>query len=233
MTKLTWLGHSTWLLETDGHRVIVDPFLSDNPSATVEADEFSDCSHVLITHGHFDHIADATKIASASGATVIAIYEIAQWFSDKQKIENTIGMNIGGEAVLPFGTVKMVPALHSNSLPDGSPAGLAAGFIVTLPELRIYFAGDTAFFGDMTYYAKNVDIALIPIGDLFTMGLKDSIEAIQSISPKKVLPTHYNTWPPIEVDVQAWSDQVKAETTADPLVPAVNEAIELTASGNA
>lgn len=228
MTKLTWLGHSTWLIEVEGQRVILDPFLSDNPSATAKPEQFDDCDFVLISHGHFDHVADASQIASRSDATVVAIYEIAEWFNKKQQVQNTVGMNIGGEVNLPFGTIKMVPALHSNSLPDGSPAGLAAGYLITdLSGQRLYFACDTAFFGDMVHYAKNVDVAVLPIGDLFTMGIKDSIRTIQAISPKKVLPTHYNTWPPIEVDVQAWSDEVKADTNAEPIVLQVNESIEL------
>ena len=227
MTKLTWLGHSTWLIETAGHRVLLDPFLTDNPSATKLPDDFNDCSHVLISHGHFDHIADAASITSSSGATLVAVFEIAQWFSEKHQIQNTIGMNIGGEVELPFGSVKMVPAIHSNSLPDGSPAGIAAGFLLTLESHRVYFACDTAYFGDMSYYSQNADVAILPIGNLFTMGIDDSIRAIQSISPKKVLPTHYNTWAPIEVDVHEWSEKVRAETDAKPVVLRVNESLDL------
>ena len=227
MTKLTWLGHSSWLIENAGHRVLLDPFLIDNPSATKSPEEFMDCSHILISHGHFDHIADAASIATKSGATVIAVYEIAEWFSKNHGVENTIGMNVGGEIELPFARVKMVPALHSNSLPDGSPAGVAAGFVLIVSHKRIYFACDTAYFGDMPFYAGSADVAVLPIGDLFTMGPTDSIAAIKAIAPKTVLPTHYNTWPPIEVDVDDWFARVKSETNAEPITLSVNDTFVL------
>ncbi len=227
MTKITWLGHASWLIETDNHKILLDPFLTDNPSATKQVDDFQDCTHLLISHGHFDHIADAPAIVSQSDATVIGIFEITQWFSEKHGATKTVGMNIGGEVHLPFGSVKMTPALHSNSLPDGSPSGLAAGFLLTIQDQRIYFACDTAFFGDMAYYASSVDVAVLPIGDLFTMGIQDSVDAIKFIKPKKVLPTHYNTWPPIEVDPDLWAQRVREDTAAEPVVLSVNESIQL------
>lgn len=227
MTKITWLGHASWQIETDQHKILLDPFLTDNPSATKEIDDFRDCTHLLISHGHFDHIADAPQIASQSDATVVAIFEIAQWFSEKHGIANTVGMNVGGEAQLPFGIVKMTPALHSNSLPDGSPSGLAAGFLLTIAGQRIYFACDTAIFGDMAYYTSGADVAILPIGDLFTMGVQDSIEAINLIKPNKVLPTHYNTWPPIEVDPHQWAERVREDTAAEPVILKVNESLQI------
>ena len=137
-------------------------------------------------------------------------------------------MNIGGQVKLDFATVKMVPALHSSQLPDGSNGGVPAGFVVMADEKKIYFACDTALFSDMQLIGKmGIDLAVLPIGDLFTMGVDDSIEAIKLINPKSVLPTHYNTFPPIEQDAAAWSKRVATETSAQPIVLKPGESHEL------
>ncbi|QDT08622.1 metal-dependent hydrolase [Stieleria marina] len=227
MIKLTWLSHATWLIETGEHRILLDPFLSDNPTATVKPADLDDISHVLISHGHFDHVADAAEIANAHQATLVAIYETAQWFADKHSVASTIGMNLGGATKLPFGTVKMVPALHSNALPDGTYGGAPAGYVLSIQGKRIYFACDTALFSDMALYAHGVDVAVLPIGDLFTMGIDDSIEAIKLIEPQQVVPAHYNTWPPIEQDAQAWAEKVQSQTSATPKVLSVGEVWEI------
>ena len=227
MTKLTWLGHSSWLLETNSHRVLIDPFFTDNPAATSRASDFDSISHILITHGHFDHVADVAEIAKANDSTLVAMFEICQWFSKHHGITDGMGMNLGGQTSLPFGSLKMVPALHSSSLPDGSYAGSAAGLMLSIDGKRIYFAGDTALFSDMKLYAHGVDVAVLPIGDLFTMGIDDSVEATKLIDPKSVLPTHYGTWPPIEQDAGLWSDKISNETNATPVVLAVGESHEI------
>lgn len=227
MTKLTWLSHGSWLIETNSHRILLDPFLNDNPAATIKSGDLSDISHILISHGHFDHVADAAAIAKANHATIVGIFEIAQWFANKHSVESTMGMNLGGSVELPFGQVKMVPALHSNSLPDESYGGDPAGFVLTLEGKRVYFACDTALFSDMRLHAHGVDVAVLPIGDLYTMGIEDSIQAIKLIEPKCVLPAHYNTWPPIEQDADAWAEQVSGETNAAPVVLKVGEAFEV------
>jgi L-ascorbate metabolism protein UlaG (beta-lactamase superfamily) len=226
--KLTWLGHASWMIETGGHRVLLDPFLDDNPSAKVKADEIGDVSHILVSHGHFDHVADVASIGKRSGATVVANYEIAQWFGAKHGLADTIGMNIGGLVALPFGRVKMVPAIHSSSLPDGSYGGVAAGFVIESESKRVYFACDTSLFSDMRIIGKvGLDAAVLPIGDLFTMGVEDSIEAIDLLQPKLAVPTHYGTWPPIEQDAQAWATLVSEKTSARPVVLAVGEPIDV------
>ena len=227
MTKLTWLGHGSWLIEAGDHRVLLDPFLTDNPSAKDKPQDLDPISHILISHGHFDHVADAAAIANRNGATIVAIFEIAQWFATKQSVESTLGMNLGGSVELPFGTVKMVPALHSSDLPDGSYGGNPAGFLISIAGKRIYFACDTAIFSDMKLYASGVDVAVLPIGDLFTMGIDDSVAATKLIGPKAVLPAHYNTWPPIEQDAQKWAERIRGETDADPVVLAVGESFEV------
>jgi L-ascorbate metabolism protein UlaG (beta-lactamase superfamily) len=216
--EITWLGHATWLVETDKHQLLVDPFLDDNPAASCKSADVSP-NFILVTHGHFDHVADAVKIATRTGATVIAMVEICAWLKG-QGLEKTQQLNLGGGVALPFGHVKMTLAHHSSLLPDGSPAGSPAGFLLTLDGAkRLYFAGDTALFLDMQLIgAKGLDLVVLPIGDLFTMGPEDSIEAIKLLKPRHVAPCHYNTWPLIRQDAKKWAEQVRAETEAEPHV---------------
>lgn len=227
MTKLTWLSHATWLVETGSHRILIDPFFTDNPAATHQASDFDSIDHILITHGHFDHVADVAEIAKANDSKIVAMFEICQWFTAKHDLTNNVGMNLGGVAELPFGTVKMIPALHSSSLPDGTYGGSAAGLLLSIEGKRIYFAGDTALFTDMKLHAHGVDVAVLPIGDLFTMGIDDSVQATQLIEPDVVLPTHYGTWPPIEQDANTWAKKISSETKATPIVLAVGESHSL------
>jgi L-ascorbate metabolism protein UlaG (beta-lactamase superfamily) len=230
MAKLTWHGHATWLIETGKHKVLVDPYFTDNPAAKVKSDDVA-CDFILITHGHEDHTTDAVKVAKRTGALVVCNWEIHLWLQNKG-IKNTQPMNTGGTVKLPFGSVKMTIAHHSSSMPDGTYAGNPNGYVVTLAEgaqaRRIYFAGDTSLFLDMQLYGRGgLDLAVLPIGDLFTMGVEDSIEAIKLLAPRRVAPSHYNTWPPIEQDAGAWAARVNGETKAQPIVPEVGRAIEL------
>lgn len=223
-TKLTWLSHGSWLIEAAGHRVLLDPFLGDNPVAKTTAESLEQISHILLSHGHFDHIADVASIANRCGSTVIANFEVAQWLQSNHDVQKLEMMNPGGEISTPFGRVKMVPAEHSSSLPDGSYGGVATGFVITFEDdKRVYFACDTAYFSDMAWYAQGVDVAVLPIGDRFTMGIEDSVAATKLIQPKQVLPAHYNTWPPIAQDTQVWAEKIKLATDAEPIVLAVDE----------
>ena len=216
--ELTWLGHACWLIEHDGHRILLDPFLNDSPTAPKKAADV-DADTILVSHGHIDHVADVAEIANRCGSTVVAVFEIAEWFSNKHSVENTIGMNIGGSLELPFGSIKMTPAVHSSQLPDGSYGGVAAGFLILIGDRKIYFACDTALFSDMKLIAeKEIDLAVLPIGDQFTMGPKDSVRAVKYLNAKQVLPSHYNTWPPIEQDANDWAEVVKAGTITQPFV---------------
>jgi L-ascorbate metabolism protein UlaG (beta-lactamase superfamily) len=218
MTRLRWLGHGSWEIKTAEHTVLLDPFLNDNPTSPVSADEMT-ADFILVSHGHFDHVADVASIANRCGATVVAIYEIAEWFGTNHSVENAIGMNIGGTVKLPFGDVKMTPALHSSQLPDGSYGGMPAGFVVAIGDSKVYFACDTALFSDMALVgAAGIDLAVVPIGDHFTMGPDESVEAVKLIGPKRAAPAHYNTFPPIEQDANAWADRIRAETDAEPVV---------------
>jgi L-ascorbate metabolism protein UlaG (beta-lactamase superfamily) len=225
--ELTWLGHASWAIKADDHHILIDPFLNDSPTAPVKADDV-EANFILVSHGHFDHVADVASIANRTGATVVSNYEIATWFAEKHQVKNTLGMNLGGGADLPFGRAKLTIAFHSSQLPDGSYGGNPGGWLLTIGEKRIYFACDTALFSDMQLIGnKGIDLAVLPIGDLFTMGPDDSIEAIHLILPKKVAPSHYNTWPPIAQDAAAWAERVKRETIAEPIVVKPGEMIKL------
>ena len=168
-TELTWLGHATWSVATGRHTLLIDPYLDGNPAAAVKADSVA-ADFILVTHGHEDHVADAVKIAKRTGATVVANYEICNWLG-KQGVEKTQPMNLGGSCPMPFGRVKMTIAFHSSVFADGSAAGNPGGFLLTLGSHKLYFAGDTALFSDMALIgAGGLDLAVLPIGDVFTMG---------------------------------------------------------------
>ncbi len=214
--EFTWLGHGSWSIAAGAHQILLDPFLDDSPTAPVRSDEVA-ADFILVSHGHFDHVADVVKIARRTGAVVIANYEICQWVA-KQGIERTDPMNLGGTIVQPFGRVKMTLAHHSSGLPDGTPGGSPGGFLLTMSEKRIYFACDTAMFSDIRLVGTGIDLAVLPIGDRFTMGVADSIEAIKLIQPTRVAPAHYNTWPLIEQDAAAWATRVRNETNSLPVV---------------
>src|SRR5436305_11902572 len=219
MPELTWLGHASWQLKTGKHTLLIDPFLDDSPTAPIKAKDAA-ADFILVSHGHFDHIADAAKIANRTGAMVISNYEITTWLAKNHGVKKTLGGNLGGGANLPFGRVKLTLAFHSSSLPDGSNGGNPCGFLLTLTSgEKIYFACDTALFLDMKLIGSGgLDLAVLPIGDLYTMGPDDSIDAIKLLNPKQVAPCHYSTWPPIAQDASAWGEQVRSHTAAEPIV---------------
>jgi L-ascorbate metabolism protein UlaG (beta-lactamase superfamily) len=226
MATITWYGHATWLLDTGKHKVLVDPFFDDNPSSPIKADKAA-ADFILLTHGHEDHTADAVKVAKRTGATVLCNWEIHLWLQ-KHGVKNSQGMNTGGAFKLPFGSAKMTIAHHSSSMPDGTYAGNPSGWLVEADGKRLYWAGDTSLFLDMQLYGRGgLDLAVLPIGDLFTMGVEDSIEAIKLLGPKRAAPSHYNTWPPIEQDGKAWAARVKSETKAEPIVVKPGESFSI------
>jgi L-ascorbate metabolism protein UlaG (beta-lactamase superfamily) len=216
--KLTWLGHSAFSFDVDGHPVLIDPFLTGNPLAAAAPDDLA-AEYILLSHGHGDHVGDTVSIAKRTGATVITNFEISNWL-EAQGVEKTIGLNVGGQYDCGFMTVKSTPAIHSSSLPDGSNGGLSSGYILTTAHgQRLYFAGDTALFSDMQLIGdEGIDLAFVPIGDYFTMGPDDSLKAINFVRPKIVVPMHYNTFPPIMQEAGAWANRVSSETDATPIV---------------
>ena len=226
--ELTWLGHASWQLKTGQHTILVDPFLDDSPTAPFKAKDAA-ADFILVSHGHFDHIADAGKIANRTGATVVSCYEITTRLAKNKSVKNTVGGNLGGGVNLPFGRVKLTLAFHSSALPDGSNGGNPCGFLLTLTTgEKIYFACDTGLFGDMALVgAGGLDLAVLPIGDLFTMGPDDALEAVKLLKPKKVVPSHYNTWPPIAQDANKWAERVRAEAKCEAVVLAPGESIKL------
>ncbi|MEX2188343.1 MAG: metal-dependent hydrolase [Pirellulales bacterium] len=228
MSTLTWLGHNCWSLEAAGTHVLIDPFLDDSPVAPVRSADVK-ADYILVSHGHYDHVADAVKIAQRTGAPVASNFEICEWLA-KQGVKHTEPMNLGGSIAAPFGRVKSTIAHHSSVLPDGAPGGNPGGFLLTLADGAVYFACDTALFGDMALYARGengapLELAVLPIGDRFTMGPGDSIEALKLLRPRRVLPAHYNTWPPIAQDAGAWAKRVREETDTEPIVLSPGESM--------
>ena len=209
----TWFGHATQMLDVNGTKLLVDPFFSGNPAATITADK-AQADYILVSHGHGDHVGDAVAIAKRTGATVIANAEIVNWFEGKG-VAKTHAQHIGGGFNYPFGYLKLTQAVHGSALPDGSNGGNPAGFLLTADGKKIYLACDTGLFGDMKLIGEEgIDLAVLPIGDNYTMGPDDALRAVKLFQPKHVIPVHYNTWDLIAQDVQAWAKRVTAETSA-------------------
>jgi L-ascorbate metabolism protein UlaG (beta-lactamase superfamily) len=217
--KITWLGHSCFDLESEGTRLLIDPYLNDNPTAPIKAEQ-TGADYILLTHGHFDHVTDAPAIAKRTGAKVLAGFEVTEWLKREGVAEDkVVPLNPGGAVKQPFGRVKFTIAHHSSSTPDGAYGGVPGGFVIELAGKRLYFAGDTALFLDMKLIGLGgLDLAVLPIGDQFTMGPEDSVEAVKFLNPKKVAPCHYNTWPPIAQDAAAWAEEIRRHSAAEPVV---------------
>jgi L-ascorbate metabolism protein UlaG (beta-lactamase superfamily) len=222
-TRVRWLGHAALLLESDGRSVLIDPFLTGNPKAAVSANEVS-ADLILISHGHGDHVGDAVAISRRTGATVATNYEISEWLQKPTQGlsgPKVHGLQHGGSFVFDQSVrVKLTIAFHGSALPDGSNGGNPSGFILTFADgTKVYDAADTALFGDMKLIGEEgLDLAIIPIGDYYTMGPDDALRAVKLLQPRFVLPIHYNTFPPIAQDAAAWAARVTNETAAQPVV---------------
>jgi L-ascorbate metabolism protein UlaG (beta-lactamase superfamily) len=206
---IRFLGQSCFEIKAGGATVLTDPFLSGNPLAAAQADEMEPDA-ILLTHGHADHLGDTVDIAKRTGATVLAIVELAHEIGGNG-VENVVDPNLGGTVTFDWGWVKLVPAWHTAVTPSGTPH-VAAGLLIHIGDRTIYHLGDTCLFSDMQLIARRghrIDLALVPIGGHYTMDRFDAVTAVEFINPQQVIPCHYNTFPPIEADAQAYKQDVQ------------------------
>lgn len=220
--KYTFLGHACFKIDTGKERLLFDPFLTGNSQAAVKADKVR-CDYILLSHAHGDHFGDANEIALRTGALVVAIPEVISLFSDS--VSNFQPMNLGGQFKADFGTVKMVQAWHS----CGAAGGIPCGFIIKFNEgPTIYYSGDTALFGDMKLFGElfDIDYAIMPIGDNYTMGPDDALLAAKFLKAKHVIPLHYNTWPVIAQNAEDFKKSA-GEKGIDVMIVKPGETIEL------
>ena len=217
---ITWLGHSAFLIENDGTRVLIDPFLSGNPTAARSADEV-EADAILLTHGHADHYGDTVDIARRTGAAVLAIVEVASEIAGKLDDGHQVfDPNIGGTVTFDWGWVKLTPAWHTGMTPDGT-AHTPAGLLIGMGDKVVYHLGDTALFSDLKLVAQRgdqVDVALMCIGGHYTMDRIDAVTAAELVGARQVIPCHYGTFPPIETDVQAFKSEVETSTASEVVV---------------
>lgn len=202
--ELTYYGHSCFGLRVGGSRLLFDPFIRPNELAKEVPVEQIEADFILLSHGHFDHVSEVEEIGKRTSAPLVGMFEVLSWFEQKG-LDAPYKMNIGGRAQFPFGAVKMVPAVHSSSMPDGSYGGVAGGFVLEATEGNLYFAGDTALTYEMKLIGERtkLNVALLPIGDNFTMGIDDALQAAQWLGVKRVVGMHYDTFPPIKLDREA------------------------------
>jgi L-ascorbate metabolism protein UlaG (beta-lactamase superfamily) len=209
--KATFHGHACFVLEQDGKRVIIDPFLTGNPAADIGPDQLPRLDAILLSHGHGDHLGDAVSLARQHKATIVATFELAQFCSDQGAPSH--GMHIGGAHEFPFGRVKLVPAFHGGRV-EGDKTGRyttnPAGVVVTISGTSVYHTGDTGLTLEMQLLAgpPRIDLMLVPIGDNYTMGVEDAARAVEFVKPKNVIPMHYNTWDLIKADPQEFKRHV-------------------------
>jgi L-ascorbate metabolism protein UlaG (beta-lactamase superfamily) len=215
---IRFLGHSAVELTSGDTTVLVDPFITGNPKATVEASELEP-THILLTHGHQDHYGDIIDIAKRTNATVVALTEIAGEIGE-QGVENVLNPNFGGTVSFDWGWVKLVPAWHTSTTPNGTVTP-PAGLLIHIGGTLVYHLGDTALFSDMQLISRRgdkVDVALVPIGGHFTMDRHDAVTAVEFINPGTVIPIHYDTMPVIETDAEAFKADVESQTSAQVVI---------------
>jgi len=226
VVKLTYHGHSCFGIDVDGTRLLIDPFLTGNELADITADQV-EADYILISHGHGDHVGDTIQIAERTGAMTISNFEIQCWLA-AQGVERTHPLHIGGGYDFPFGRVKLTIAHHGSALPDGSYGGQPAGFLLYLEGKKIYHACDTGLFYDMKLIGEEgLDVAILPIGDNFTMGPDDALRAVKLLEPQVVIPIHYDTFEVIQQDPGAFAARVEAETAAKCVVLKAGDTYQL------
>jgi L-ascorbate metabolism protein UlaG (beta-lactamase superfamily) len=212
--EIRFLGHACFELTEGDTRVLVDPFLTGNPKAAASADEVEP-THILLTHGHADHYGDIEAIAKRTGAQVVAIVEIANELGEAG-VENVSDPNLGGTVKFDWGWVKLVPAWHTSTTPKGQ-VNVPAGLLIGIGGKTVYHLGDTALFSDLELIARRgdpIDVALMCIGGHYTMDRIDAVTAAEFVGATTVIPCHYDTFPPIETDVQAFKSEVESQTSS-------------------
>jgi L-ascorbate metabolism protein UlaG (beta-lactamase superfamily) len=213
---LTFLGHSAWRITHGDHDILIDPFITGNPSAEkagIRADDLHP-THIILSHGHGDHLGDTVEIAERSGAQVIAVYELANYLKQQGvKADHVHDMATGGGHDFSFGRVKFTVAHHGSATDDGIYLGPASGILLTIGGTTIYHAGDTALFSDMKLIGARhpIDVAILPIGDNYTMDIDDAVTAVEFLNPKLAIPMHYDTWPPIAADAEMFRSKLEAK----------------------
>jgi L-ascorbate metabolism protein UlaG (beta-lactamase superfamily) len=207
--KIIYHGHSFVQVENSKHSILIDPFISGNPTAIIKPEEMK-CDYIILTHGHGDHISDAISIAKTNKAIIIASFEVANYAASRGVTSHPLG--IGGGYNFPFGRVKLTIAHHSSSFPDGSYAGNPAGVLLTIDGKTIYHAGDTGLFYDMKLIGEmnKIDCAFLPIGDNFTMGIDDAVKAAEFINAGVTVPIHYNTFDIIKANPEDFKKKVES-----------------------
>ena len=217
-----FIGHSAFELTDADKTILIDPFITGNPKATVAAEDLS-ADVILLTHGHGDHIGDTVSIAKRTGAEVVAIVEIANEIA-AAGVERVADPNLGGTVQRDWGSVKLVPAWHTSTTPSGT-VNTPAGLVVRFGGKTIYHLGDTCLFSDMQLVGsrEQIDLALMCIGGYYTMDRHDAVTAAKLLGAKQVIPCHYDTFPPIETDAQAFKAEVEAQTASQVIVLAPGE----------
>jgi L-ascorbate metabolism protein UlaG (beta-lactamase superfamily) len=224
--QFTYYGHSCFAVNVGGKKLLFDPFISANSLAQHIDIQSIRADYILVSHGHGDHIADVVAIADNTGATVIGAFEVVNWLANKG-VKKTHGMNFGSYG-FDFGRLSFVPAWHSSSMPDGSYGGNPGGFVVVSADGNFYYSGDTALMMDMQlipHYAQ-LDFAVLPIGGNFTMDATDAVKAAGFIKCDKIVGVHYNTFPPVVVDVNKVKDIFKM-ADKELVLPAIGEQVDL------
>jgi len=225
--KFTYYGHACFSVEVAGKKLLFDPFITPNPLARdVDVDKIP-ADFILVSHGHGDHVADVVAIAKRTGATVIAPFEVGEWF-EKKGVNNVQAMNHGGAAATAFGRVKLTAAIHSSSMPDGSYGGNPAGFVIESSDGNFYYSGDTALTLDMKLISEQtrLSFAVLPIGDFFTMGIHDAIRAADLLDVSRIVGVHYDTFPPIKLDREA-ARRAAQSAGKDLFLPAIGASIDI------
>ncbi len=222
----TWYGHGTMGLKLGEHKIVIDPFFRDNPATSTKGDDV-EADFILVSHGHGDHVSDVEPLSKRTGALIITNNELADYYAKKGF--NTHAQHIGGGFHHPFGYLKLTQAAHGSGMRDGFHGGTAAGLLITTSDgQKIYMACDTGLFGDMRLIGEEgIDLAVLPIGDNYTMGPDDALRAVKLIEPRHVVPVHFNTWDVIKQDEKEWAKRVEKETKAKVHVMKPGESITI------